>query len=373
MKILSIIGTRPQFIKLYPICKAIRDYNKNTSKKIAHVIVNTGQHFDKLMSDVFIEELDIDFPEYNLGIQEESQCLQVGKMIVGLEEILLYEKPDIVLVYGDTNSTLAGAIATKKLNFKLAHIEAGLRSFNRSMQEEINRIVTDKISDILFCPTRNAYENLEDEGFLLEKNKYEVCLVGDVMYDCFLYFKDVALSKSKILKEIFGKDRRYILATIHRAENTDHPFRLNKILELLDELSDKYFIVFPVHPRTKKYIKNIGLKRSSKLKMIEPVSYFDMLKLEGNADFIITDSGGVQKEAYFFNKVCITLRNETEWIETLEEGCNYLINLDSFDSKTIAKNIMDILNTNRNPVFNVNNYGNGSASEKIIEYLIKQR
>ena len=150
MKILSIIGTRPQFIKLYPICKAIRDYNKNTSKKIAHVLVNTGQHFDKLMSDVFIEELDIDFPEYNLGIQEESQCLQVGKMIVGLEEILLYEKPDIVLVYGDTNSTLAGAIATKKLNFKLAHIEAGLRSFNRSMQEEINRIVTDKISDILF-------------------------------------------------------------------------------------------------------------------------------------------------------------------------------------------------------------------------------
>lgn len=295
MKILSIIGTRPQFIKLYPIYRAVNDFNKRGDKKIKHIVVNTGQHFDRLMSDVFLEEMDIDYPEYNLNIAEKSQCNQVGKMIMGLERVLLSEAPDIVLVYGDTNSTLAGALATKKLNFKLAHIEAGLRSFNRSMQEEINRITTDKISDILFCPIENALKNLKDEGFLLEKNNYDVYNVGDVMYDTFLLFKEKALSKSEILNKVFnGNIKKYILVTIHRAENTDSIDRLNKILDIIENISDKIHIIFPIHPRTKKRINSLRLKRlnSDKIKIIEPVSYFDMLKLESKADFIITDSGG---------------------------------------------------------------------------------
>lgn len=236
------------------------------------------------------------------------------------------------------------------------------------MQEEINRIVTDKISDILFCPTKNAYENLKDEGFLLERSKYKVYLVGDVMYDCFLFFKDMALSKSKIIEKIFGKNReKYILATIHRAENTDDFFRLGKILELLNELSNKYFIVFPVHPRTKKYIENIDFKKSKKLKMIEPVSYFDMLKLEENADFIITDSGGVQKEGYFLKKVCITLRKETEWVETLEGNCNYSLDLGGVYD--VDESIMNIIDSSKNPIFKRGIFGNGNASKKIIEIL----
>ncbi len=374
MKLLSIIGTRPQFIKLYPIYKAINDFNKCSNEKIKHIVVNTGQHFDRLMSDVFLEEMDIDYPEYSLNIVEKSQCSQVGKMIMSLERVLLSEAPDIVLVYGDTNSTLAGALATKKLNFKLAHIEAGLRSFNRNMQEEINRITTDKISDILFCPTENALKNLKDEGFLLEKNNYNVYNVGDVMYDAFLLFKEKALSNSEILNKIFDENiKKYILVTIHRAENTDNIDRLNKILGIIENISDKIHIIFPIHPRTKKRINSLRLKRlnSDKIKIIEPVSYFDMLKLESKADFIITDSGGVQKEAYFFNKICITLREETEWIETLEEGCNYLINLDSFDSKTIAKNVIDIISKNRSPVYKKNIFGNGDSSTKSVRLVAK--
>jgi len=252
MKILSIIGTRPQFIKLYPICRAIKRHNEGKSGKIEHIIVNTGQHFDRLMSDIFLEEMNIDHPEYDLNVVEKSNCRQVGKMIMELEKVLVSEAPDIVLVYGDTNSTLAGAIASKKLNFKLAHIEAGLRSFNRKMQEEINRITTDRISDILFCPTENAVKNLEEEGFLLNKNNYKAYNVGDVMYDAFLLFKEKALSTSEILKKIFGERvEKYILITIHRAENTDNIDRLNKILDIIKYISKRMYIVFPVHPRTK--------------------------------------------------------------------------------------------------------------------------
>lgn len=364
MKILSIIGTRPQFIKLYPICKAIEDFNKG-AKRINHVIINTGQHFDKLMSDIFISELKINKPSYNLGVIEDTQLTQVGKMMLELEKVLLKESPDIILVYGDTNSTLAGALAAKKLNFKLAHIEAGLRSFNKNMQEELNRIITDKISDILFCPTENALKNLRKEGFLLKESNCKVYNIGDVMYDAFLLFKEIALSKSKILDNIFsGEKKNYILVTIHRAENTDNIDRLNKILDLLNNVSRKRYIIFPIHPRTKNRIDYEMLKRldTNKVKIINPVSYFDMLKLEGNADFIITDSGGVQKEAYFFNKICITLRKETEWTETLESNCNFLADLN-------IQKINKILSKKYNTNFDKKLFGDGNSNKKIIKIL----
>lgn len=365
-KIMSIIGTRPQFIKLFAIFRSMEKFKKNNPDFIDHIIVNTGQHFDKLMSDVFISELKINKPNYNLGVKEDTQLTQVGKMILKLEEVLIEESPDIVLVYGDTNSTLAGALAAKKLNFKLAHIEAGLRSFNRSMQEEINRIVTDKVSDILFCPTENAIKNLKKEGFLLKESNYKVYNVGDVMYDTFLFFKEIALTKSKILDKIFGGEKKnYILATIHRAENTDNIDRLNKIIDLLNDVSRRRYIVFPIHPRTKNRIGFERLKRldTNKIKIIEPVSYFDMLKLEGNANFIITDSGGVQKEAYFFNKICITLRKETEWVETLRGRCNFLVDLS-------CKKVMRILEMSTDKcIFSDRYYGDGSASTRIIEIL----
>lgn len=365
MKLLSIIGTRPQFIKLYPICRAVKNHNKNENEKIKHVIINTGQHFDRLMSDVFLEEMDIDYPDYNLNVIEKLNCCQIGRMIIALEKILLNEIPDIILVYGDTNSTLAGALAAKKMNLKLAHIEAGLRSFNRNMQEEINRIATDKISDILFCPTRNSFDNLREEGFFLKKNNYKIFNVGDVMYDAFLLFKETALSKSKILDKVYGsKKKNYILVTIHRAENTDNNSRLNDILKLLDKISEKRNIIFPIHPRTKNKTNSERLMKlnSDRIKIIEPVSYFDMLNLECNADFIITDSGGVQKEAYFFNKICITLRKETEWIETLKHGGNFLVDLD-------YNRIIEILNADYNYKFNPKLFGNGNSSGKIIKII----
>ncbi len=367
MKILSIIGTRPQFIKLYPICKAIKNFNKDANR-INHVIINTGQHFSESMSNIFISELKINEPDYNLDIVEDTQLAQVGNMILKLEEVLLKECPDIILVYGDTNSTLAGALAAKKLNFKLAHIEAGLRSFNRSMQEELNRIITDGISDILFCPTKNALKNLRKEGFLLKGSNCDVYNIGDVMYDAFLLLKGIALSKSKIIDKIFGREKKnYILVTIHRAENTDNVNKLSKILNLLYKISKRKYIIFPIHPRTKKRIDYEMLERldTKKVKIINPVSYFDMLKLEGNADFIITDSGGVQKEAYFFNKICITLRDETEWIETLKNNCNYLVGVKNMD----YRRIFDVLKDKRDFKFLKGLFGDGKAGIKIIRLL----
>lgn len=368
MKILSIIGTRPQFIKLYPICKAIRDYNANLASKspdfLIHFMVNTGQHFDKMLSDVFIDELKIENPDYNLGVVEESHCKQVGKMIIRLEKILLRENPDFVLVYGDTNSTLAGALSAKKLNFKLAHVEAGLRSFNMKMPEEVNRVLTDKMSDILFCSTENALKNLKEEGFFLKKNNYRIYNVGDVMLDTFLFYKEIALKKSQIINRLFKNEKKnYVLVTIHRTENTDDVNRLKKILELLKKISEKNNIIFPIHPRTKKRIRDIGNFVSERFIIIDPVSYFDMIKLIENADFVITDSGGVQKEAYFLKKSCITLRKETEWVETLNRNCNFLVDVN-------YKKIMRILNISINKgIFSNQYYGNGSASRKIIEIL----
>lgn len=366
MKFLSIIGTRPQFIKLFPIQRAVNNYNADCKKLdfIGHVVANTGQHFDRMMSDIFIDELRIVRPKYNLEIKENSHCKQLSKMISNLEEVLLSEKPDIVLVYGDTNSTLSGALVAKKLDFKLAHIEAGVRSYNRNMPEEVNRILTDRISDILFCPTKNAVNNLKDEGFFLEKNNYRVFNVGDVMLDTFLNYKDSALQGSKIISKIFGDEKKdYVLVTIHRAENTDDKKKLGDIFKLLKSISRKLPIIFPIHPRTKKMIGDINEIISNDFIIINPVSYFDMIKLMNNAKFIITDSGGVQKEAYFLKTKCITFRNETEWLETLGNNCNHLVDINDI-------NMEDIIRISKsNCEFNRRLFGDGNASGKIISIL----
>ena len=281
------------------------------------------------------------------------------------EEVLLKEKPEFILVYGDTNSTISGALAAKKLNFKLAHVEAGLRSYNRNMPEEINRILTDKISDLLFCPTETAMKNLENEGFLLKENNYAVFNVGDLMYDSYLFFQEIAQKNSKILEDLFINNKKFILATIHRAENTDNILRLRKIIKIISDISKEMSIVFPVHPRTQEKIKDLNHLINDNVLIIKPVSYFDMLMLEKNADIIITDSGGVQKEAYFLNKKCITLRKETEWIETLENNCNSLVDLN-------YKKIREILTCAEKPVvFKKDIFGDGTAGEKIVDILKK--
>lgn len=367
MKIISIIGTRPQFIKLFPICRAIRQFNQKYGSLINHKIINTGQHFDNEMSQIFIEELGIDKPDYDLGVVEKSPCMQISKMLPGLEKILLEEKPLAVIVYGDTNSTLAGALSAKKLNFTLAHIEAGLRSYNRDMPEEVNRILVDKISDFLFCPTKNSFTNLKKEGYLEKNQKYMVFNVGDVMYDSFKFFKGLAIKKSHVLDEIFNKNSipRYIIVTIHRAENTDNITRLKEIFDFLIKVSQKIKIIFPIHPRTRLKLSEIEgfIYNAENLIIVKPVSYFDMIALEKNANLILTDSGGVQKEAYFIEKKCITLRNETEWVETLKDGCNVLTSMD-YDKIT---SIID--DKEKSCSFRKNIFGNGKASQLIINIL----
>lgn len=363
-KILSIFGTRPQFIKLQPVSRAVEEYGSGGDSSLCHVVVNTGQHFDRMLSGIFLEELKIREPDYNLGIREESHCRQIGGMVIDLEEILAGEKPDIVLVYGDTNSTLAGAIASKKMGFRIGHIEAGLRSFNRDMPEEVNRIMVDRISDVLFCPTENAVKNLKNEGYSLKENRYVVHNCGDVMLDTLIFYEKAALSNSKIINELFGKKgENYILVTIHRAENTDDTARLDKILEMLSILSEKKNIIFPVHPRTGKRIRDIGKYDRRRLKMINPVSYLDMLVLMKNADHVLTDSGGVQKEAYLLKKPCITLRKETEWVETLEGGCNVLADA---DNKKIGKLLERDIDMN---CFNSGYFGDGRAGSKIVDII----
>lgn len=379
MKIISIVGARPQFIKVMPLIRAIEKNNKSGNPRvprnqIQHILVHTGQHYDYEMSKVFFVELNIPEPDYNLGVGSGSHGQQTGEMLKKIEKVLIKENPDWVLVYGDTNSTLAGALAAKKLHIPLAHIEAGLRSYNREMPEETNRVLADHCSDILFCPTENAVKNLKKEGFtniinngklvkvsskspivnhqssnLTSPRTADLCggergrvrgklpnnlitqspiviNVGDIMYDALLMCLPIAEKKSKILKKLDLKPKEYYLATIHRAENTDNTERLINILKALIEISKHKPVVFPAHPRTKKVILSNMLLSTcySQLRIIKPVSYLDMLILEKNALKILTDSGGVQKEAYLLKVPCITLRDETEWIETVEAGWNVL-------------------------------------------------
>lgn len=314
--VLTIVGARPQFIKAAVVSRALR-----AQPGVREVLVHTGQHYDDNMSRVFFEELEIPEPDYHLGIGGGTHGQNTGRMLEALEEVLLQERPDWVLVYGDTDSTLAGALAAAKLHIPVAHVEAGLRSFNRRMPEEINRVLTDHVSDLLFAPTEVAVRNLLREGIPSEK----IHLVGDVMYDAALYYGEKAERESQVLRRLGLVPKGYVLATLHRAENTDDPERLRVVLQALAQVNKEVPVVLPVHPRTRKRAEAFGLDHLlGEVLAIEPVGYLDMVMLEKNARVIATDSGGVQKEAFFHRVPCVTLREETEWVELVELGWNRL-------------------------------------------------
>ncbi|WP_457642135.1 non-hydrolyzing UDP-N-acetylglucosamine 2-epimerase [Persephonella sp.] len=363
MKIVTVLGARPQFIKAATVSRVI-----NKKKEINEVIVHTGQHFDENMSDIFFEEMEIPRPSYILNINNLSHGAMTGRMIENIEKILIDEKPDLVLVYGDTNSTLAGALASSKLHIPIAHVESGLRSFNMQMPEEINRVLTDRVSKFLFCPTKKSIENLRKEGFphKLYNNEYqEIFYTGDVMYDAAIFYAKKSRSKSNIIEKLGLSEKGFILATIHRAENTNYPYRLNSIIEALNEISYYVKIVIPLHPRTKNIIEKIGIKFSSKIDIIDPVGYFDMLELLKNCFLVMTDSGGLQKEAYFFNKFCITLRDETEWIELVENEYNFLVGSDRNKIISTFFRLKD-----KTFIKDKNLYGDGNSSNKIVNYIL---
>lgn len=355
MKIVTIIGARPQFVKAAVVSREL-----SHSKNIQEILVHTGQHFDKNMSDIFFEEMEIPTPHYNLNINGLSHGAMTGQMLEGIEKVCMQEKPDFVMVYGDTNSTIAGALAAKKMGIGVIHIEAGLRSFNMSMPEEINRILTDRISDILFCPTDTAIENLKHDG--IENGKIRVIKNGDVMQDAALYYAKKSSEKSTVLTQLHLKNNGFVLATIHRQENTDSPERLNAIIRALNHIAEEMPVVVPMHPRTRKIIERDHLAIS--FNMIDPIGYFDMLELLKHCRLVLTDSGGLQKEAYFFDKYCVTLRDETEWVELIQNGFNQLAGADEseiikayqqFVSKPFEKHI-DL-------------YGGGKASANIRQTL----
>jgi len=360
MKIITIVGARPQFIKVAAVSQKLRQ-----DPSIQEILVHTGQHYDRNMSDIFFQELDIQPPEYNLGIGSQSHGAQTGRMLEAVEKVMLAEKPDWVLIYGDTNSTLAGALAAVKLHIPVAHVEAGLRSFNQKMPEEINRVLSDRVSELLFAPTDIAVENLLKEGI----SESKIHLVGDVMYDAALYYGAKAADNTSILEELHLTPQNYILATIHRAENTDNPDRLRSIFGGLANVAREIPVVLPLHPRTRNALSREGLTEDvfKSLKLIEPLGYLDMVRLEKNARAIATDSGGVQKEAFFFRVPCITLRDETEWIELVRLLWNRL--LAPLSPEMVSKGILDALNDSEPKEIPTGLYGAGMAAERIVRLL----
>jgi UDP-GlcNAc3NAcA epimerase len=352
MRIVSVVGARPQFVKLAVICQAVAA----RSEPWIHRIVHTGQHYDRALSSVFFEELMIPSPDHDLGVGSGPHGEQTGEMLKRLEPVLEAEKPDWVLLYGDTNSTLAGAVVAAKLGLSTAHVESGLRSFRRTMPEEINRIVADHLSDLLFCPTELAVANLRNEGLAAR-----AILTGDVMYDASLAFSEAAERSDGPLAKSWRRGE-FCLATVHRAENTDDPNRLREIVEALDQIAKTISpVVWPIHPRTQNRLKDMGLSTGS-LATLGPVSYLEMLLLESRARFVLTDSGGVQKEAYFFKIPCVTLRQETEWVETLENNCNVLADC---HQATILKAALDIGKAGPWTAL----YGDGKAGARILDAL----
>lgn len=346
MKVVTIVGARPQFVKAAVVSRAFAK-----QKNIEEIIVHTGQHFDANMSDVFFDEMKIPKPKYNLGISGLSHGAMTGEMLKGIEEVLLKEKPDWVLVYGDTNSTLAGALAACKLHIKVAHVEAGLRSFNMRMPEEINRILTDRLSTVLFCPTQTAVNNLKKEGY--DNFTSKIVNVGDVMLDAVKFY-------SEFMPPCPYKEP-FVLVTIHRAENTDDEVRLRSIIEGLNVVSKELKVILPLHPRTKKILENYKISTSN-IEIIQPASYFEMLSLLNGCSIVATDSGGLQKEAYFFKKPCVTLRDETEWVELVENGFNELVGA---DKNKIINGIRSALK--KNPSNDLFLYGTGDSSLSIIK------
>jgi UDP-GlcNAc3NAcA epimerase len=357
-KLLVVVGARPQFIKAAPVSRALEE-----SGKFQMVLVHTGQHYDANMSRAFFEELEIPEPNFNLGVGSGGHGFQTGEVMKRLEPVMEKEAPDAVMVFGDTNSTLAGALTAVKLQIPVAHVEAGLRSFNRKMPEEINRILTDHISSFLFCPTTNAVRNLEKEG--IRENVFHV---GDVMYDAALSFAGVAEKKTRILTDLQLMAKHYVLVTVHRAENTDNRERLFNILLALRDIAQEMTVVLPLHPRTRKMVVHFGLGGSlDGVRIIDPVGFLDMVSLERNARLIITDSGGVQKEAYFHRVPCVTLRDETEWIETVQTKWNVLASLDQ-PVGSIVEIVSKVLRSDDMRI-EIDEYGDGNASMKIMERL----
>jgi UDP-GlcNAc3NAcA epimerase len=348
MKIASIVGARPQFIKAAPVDKKLQGRHQ-------HILIHTGQHYDYLMSAVFFDELHIPEPDFNLEVGSATHGRQTGDMLIRLEETLSQERPDWVLVYGDTNSTLAGALAAAKLHLAVAHVEAGLRSYNREMPEEINRVVADHLAQLLLCPTETAVDNLAQEGIT-----QGVFNVGDVMCDALLQNLEGVDRRSHVLDSLSVRPRNYLLATIHRPSNTDDLDNLSEILAAFSESGES--VLFPAHPRTSQAMARAGLQPPSTVRLLEPLSYVDMLVLERNARLILTDSGGVQKEAYLLGVPCLTLREETEWVETVETGWNLLV---GSSKDRIARAVREFRpQENRPQVF-----GDGEASRKIVDLL----
>jgi UDP-N-acetylglucosamine 2-epimerase len=370
LHVLSIVGARPQFVKAAMVVEAVRAHNRRARAKVCHTLVHTGQHYDRNLSDVFFQQMPLPKPKYNLGVGSGTHGAQTAKLLAGIEDVLLKERPDVVVVYGDTNSTLAGALATAKLGIKLAHVEAGLRSFNRAMPEEINRVVTDHLSDLLFCPTATAVNQLANEG--ISGNVYRS---GDVMLDAVLNFAQLAEQRSRILREIGLAPNEYALVTVHRAENTDSESNLASILEFLANVT--HTVVFPVHPRTRNRIagasclRTLAEKLGNHVRMIDPVSYLDMLALERHAQLVMTDSGGVQKEAFFLGVPCLTLRNETEWIETLKGGWNRLVDASSEETISLVDSLWKGNGQCPSRARNLNLFGGGKASQMIVQRLVK--
>lgn len=351
-RILTIIGARPQFIKASVVSSAIRQ-----TDGIEEIMLHTGQHFDANMSDIFFNQLNIPRPHIQLNIHGGSHGEMTGRMLKEIEQALLTHKPDRVLVYGDTNSTLAGALAAAKLHIPVAHVEAGLRSFNMQMPEEINRILTDQMSDLLFCPTDTAVQNLNNEGFV--KKPVQVLQVGDVMQDAAILFaKNAVVPAGELPNE-------FILATLHRAENTDSPERLANIVNALNQLHQTLApVVLPLHPRTRKLIAEQGHELN--VHLIDPVGYFEMVWLLEHCQLVLTDSGGVQKEAFFFGKACVTMRDQTEWVELVEVGANILVGADTARiiaaaARNVGHNVQDVHNL----------YGGGKSAQQIVKFLSK--
>ena len=374
MRVVTVVGTRPQFIKSATVSRAIQAFNRRhrSKKKIHEILVHTGQHYDYLMDRVFFEELEIPDPDHHLEVGSGSHARQTAIMLERLGVVLKKERPDVVLVYGDTNSTLSGALVAAKLHIPVAHVEAGLRSYNRTMPEEINRLLTDHLSSLLFCPTAQAVKNLLKEG-ISGGGERVVEQVGDVMYDSVLFYSGLAEKKSTLLEDLGFRNqpstvgnRSYYLATLHRAENTDDIERLTSILKALNKIGKDVPVVLPLHPRTKKIIKAYHLVPETRnIRLIEPASYLDMLELERNARAILTDSGGVQKEAYWFKVPCFTLRDETEWVETVKKGWNRLV-------KPGEKKIVEAVRNwkvRKRLSEQKGIFGDGKASERIIQIM----
>ncbi len=356
MKILTVVGARPQFIKAAVVSRALAGRSD-----LRECIVHTGQHYDERMSQVFFNDLAIPAPTHQLHVGSGTHGRQTGQMLAQLEEVLLQESPDWVLVYGDTNSTLAGALAAAKLHIPIAHVEAGLRSFNRRMPEEVNRVLTDHVSNLLLCPTPQAVENLRREGIAKGVN-----LIGDVMYDGARLFAEVAQSRFDPLPGLGLQKQQFALMTCHRAENTDDPRRLTQIVQAANDLGEQLAVVFPVHPRTQKQLTQLGTSLHRNVQVVEPISYLEMLLLEREAALILTDSGGVQKEAFFFGTPCVTMREETEWTETVETGANTLAGADCARIIAAARRQL----TRRGLIPDAAPwYGEGRATQRIVELL----